>query len=96
MSVSATRGTDQEVLGRLIFKKTPVIKDSTELSDLDDDAVVRAEEVKTIKNDLGDLGDEVQEIVVRVPLAPSADGVYLLQCEVVDGEPVFTWEEQAG
>lgn len=93
MSVSATRMSDQIVLGRLILKKAPVVSDSTELSELDDNAVVRAEEVKTIKNDLGDLGDEVQEIVVRVPLPPSADGVYHLQCEVVDGEAMFTWEE---
>lgn len=54
--------------------------------------VVVLRDVDTIKNDLDDLGDQVQGLEAKMPNPPSAEGSYTLMCDVdSEGAAVYSW-----
>lgn len=94
MSISATRTIPQEIESLLIFRRRPQAKDYKSLSALANNELVSAGPVKENSADIAALKTEVADIKIKMPTAPTDDGVYTLTCTVADGVATYSWEEK--
>lgn len=56
-----------------------------------DKTAVILRDVATIKEDLDDLGDQVQGIEAKLPTPPTEAGAYNLTCTVSESGVTYTW-----
>lgn len=52
-------------------------------------------EVATLRNDVDDLGDQVQGLEAKHPADPTTDGTYVLKCTVASGVVTYSWVVEA-